>query len=86
MTVNLDWGVWRACGLGMTLPRLPGGSCGMPPFTTGWTPHGFAPFGLEGLSEHEKTVISGRAVNYAGEKPKWDAKRETTGHQKSCLV
>jgi hypothetical protein len=69
MTVNSDWGVWQACGLGMTLPRPPGGSCGMPPFTTGRTPHGFAPLGPDGLSEQWETVISGRAANNAGEEP-----------------
>jgi hypothetical protein len=48
-----ELGLGGVAGLrvGDDVPRLPGGSCGMPPFTTGRTPHGFAPFGLEGLSE-----------------------------------
>ncbi len=79
-------GVWQACGWGMTLPLLPGGSCGYPPFTTGRMLHGFAPFGPDGLSEQEETVISGRAADNAGAEPKGDAKRETTRHHKSCLV
>jgi hypothetical protein len=41
-----------------------------PPFTTGWTPHGFAPLGPDGLSETEETVISGRGAVNAGEEPK----------------
>jgi hypothetical protein len=48
-----ELGLGGVAGLrvGDDVPRSPGGSCGMPPFTTGRTPHGFAPFGLEGLSE-----------------------------------
>jgi hypothetical protein len=48
-----ELGLGGVAGLrvGDDVPRLPGGSCGMPPFTMGRTPHGFAPFGPEGLSE-----------------------------------